>query len=175
MKKLKLLLTAVALSCAIPAMAQPTAGDWEVELGGNAISDNDFDGGGFSVTGTLGYFYTDNLEISLRQNVGLNAPSDAPDTWSGFTAIAVDWNFQLGQFVPFVGANIGYSYAERRDESWFAAPEVGVKYYVHEKTYIFARGEYQWFFDKVRRADNSFDEGNFVLALGIGFNIGGNR
>jgi outer membrane protein W len=149
------------------AQAQPKAGDWEFTLGGSGYADNDFDTGAWALNGSVGYFINDNFETSLRQGLGYTS---TPERWRGNTRVAADWHFHLDRFVPFVGANIGYIYGDDFDDRWAAAPEVGVKIYVHEKTFLFALGEYQFFFQKARDIDNRLKDGQFVLSVGVGFN-----
>ena len=164
---------ALALAGAASLNAQPQAGDWEFTLGGSGDSDQEFDNGGYGIAGSAGYFFTENLELALRQNVNYDARTQ-DDEWAGSTRIAADWHFILGKFVPFVGANFGIDYNED-DNSWGAGPEVGFKYYVHEKTFILAMGEYRWSFDRFRDADNNLDDGHFVFTVGVGFALGGRR
>ena len=38
-------------------------------------------------------------------------------------------------------------------------------------TFIFAMAEYDWLFSHLRRADNEFDNGQFIYSIGIGFNF----
>lgn len=171
MKKLKLLLFGLALS-ALPVFAQPETGDWEFTLGGSGSADDDFDTGGFGVNGSFGYFINQNFEASIRQTV--NFVGDRDEEWSGSTRAAIDWHFLLGKFVPFIGANGGLTYTED-DARWSIAPEIGMKYFVHDKTFIFALGEYRWFPDGIRNFGGNFDHGNFLATIGIGFNLGGRR
>src|SRR5665213_3896203 len=103
-----------AALCMLPAMAfgQNTArGPFELELGGTGANGPNFDGFSAAVDGSLGYYFNDNLEISLRQSF---AYSDvAATSWDASTRIAVDYHFILGdqgQWQPFVGANLGYVY-----------------------------------------------------------------
>jgi hypothetical protein len=171
---IKRTLFALALASAIPvAMAQPQAGDWEFTLGGGGDTDTDFDRGGFGVNGSFGYFYTPNFEIGVRQNLNF-AGRTADEEWSGSTRLALDYHFLLGRFVPFIGGSFGIDYNED-DDVWGIGPEVGVKYYVHEKTFLFVLGEYRWLFDRLSQADNRADDGRFAVTFGVGFNIGGGR
>ena len=162
---------ALALAASIPVMAQPQAGDWEFTLGGGGSSDQDFDRGGFGLDFSLGYFMTQNFELALRQNVDFAEFNDDGE-WAGSTRVAADWHFLLGQFVPFIGANIGMIYTED-GSAWGAGPELGFKYYVHERTFIFGMAEYQWFFDDLDDAEDNADDGAFAFTVGVGFNIGG--
>ena len=168
MKLTKNILLVAALLCATPVFAQPEAGDWEFTLGGSGSADNEFDSGGFSVAGSFGYFATENVEVGVRQGLGF---ASSGDVWDGSTRLFVDYHFLVGKFVPFIGANIGYVYGTDFDDTFAAAPEVGFKYYVREKTFVFAAAEYLWFFDEARAADDNFDDGRFEFTAGIGFNL----
>lgn len=168
---------ALALAGATTAMAQPQAGDWEFTLGGGGESDQDFDSGGAGVNASIGYFFSENFELALRQSAsfdagGFNGPDNADEEWSGSTRLAVDWHFLLGRFVPFVGANVGMIYTED-DSAWGAGPELGFKYYVHERTFVFGMAEYRWNFDELEDVDNNADDGHFAFTVGVGFNVGG--
>lgn len=166
---IKRIVLALALCCATPVFAQPEAGDWEFTLGGAGSADEEFNDGGFDVNGSFGYFYTPNLEVGVRQGIGYSSAGD--DQWRGSTRLAADWHFLLDKFVPFIGANIGYIYGDEFDDTWAAAPEAGIKYYVQDKTFLFGMAEYQFFFDSVRDADDNADDGQFVFTVGIGFNL----
>ena len=50
-----------------------------------------------------------------------------------------------------------------------AGPEGGVKYFVNNTTFIFGSVQYQFFFEDDDDAEDSFDDGQWVYALGIGF------
>ena len=168
---LKCVVCALALAGATSVMAQPQAGDWEFTLGGGGSSDQDFDRGGFGLDGSFGYFMTQNFEVALRQNVNFAGQTD-DEEWSGSTRLAADWHFLLGQFVPFIGANVGIQYNEDAS-AWGAGPELGFKYYVHERTFIFGMAEYRWFFDDFDDVEDNADDGSFAFTVGIGFNVGG--
>jgi len=175
MRKLKLFVCTLGLAFALPAMAQPQSGDWEFTLGGGGSADNEFETGGAAVNGSIGYFFNPNLEVGIRQAVGFDKFSEQRDEeWSGSTRAAIDWHFTLGKFVPFIGANIGIDYNEH-DNAWNVAPELGFKYYVYEKTFLFTLAEYRWYWDKLENIDNNADSGRFVFTVGIGFNVGGHR
>lgn len=171
-KYIKNALWALALAGGIAsATAQPQAGDWEFTLGGGGSSDTDFDNGGVGINGSFGYFYNANISTSVRQSINfVNAGAD--EEWSGSTRLAVDYHFLFDKLVPFVGANFGADYNED-DSVWGIGPEVGLKYFVHEKTFLFVLGEYRWLFDDFSQADNNADDGRFAFTFGVGFNIGG--
>ena len=148
----------------------PQKGDWELTLGGSGTNDKDFETGGFNAEGSLGYFLTDNWEIALRQGAGFS-DTGGNSSWNGNTRGAIDYHFDFERVQPFVGANVGYIYGDDTEESFLAGLEAGLKYYVKPKTFIFAQGEYGWLFEDADDADDTFDDGRFLWALGIGFNF----
>lgn len=158
------------------AMAQegaygPLPGDWEVTLGGGGSNNKDFDTGAGNVNGSIGYYFTENLELSLRQGISYADADNAESSWAGSSRIALDYHFNLERWRPFLGVNFGGFYGENLNDSWAAGLEAGVKYYVMEKTFIFGMAEYAWAFNDADEADDAFDDGQFIYSLGLGFNF----
>lgn len=143
-------------------------GDKEITLSGSASNGSDFDGVFIGANGSLGYFITDNLEIGIRQSVSYtDVGVDA--SLNGSTRVAGDFHFDLEAWQPFVGANFGYVYGDAVSDTFEAAPEAGIKFFVNSTTFIFAMVEYQFFFDEADEADNAFEDGQFLWSLGVGF------
>jgi len=163
------------LAVAAVAMAPRSAyayfeeGDKEVTVSGSAANGPDFNGVIGSINGSLGYFMTDNLELSLRQSVTYSDFGAGGSSLNGSTRVALDFHFDLEALQPFVGGNFGYVYGDAVNDTFEAAPEAGVKWFVNSTTFIFAMAEYQFFFDSADNADNAFQDGQFVYTLGIGF------
>jgi hypothetical protein len=155
---------------AIPgtALAEFNTGDMELSLSGSGSSDNDFDATTASVEASLGYFLTPTLEAVIRQGIGF---SDTPEDsdWNASTRLGIDYNFPFTQFVPYIGASLGYLYGDSVEEQFIAGPEVGLKSFVNDTTFILAAVEYQFLFDDKDDADEAFNDGRFVYTLGIGF------
>ena len=169
---IKSCIIALAVASASSALAQPQGGDWEFTLGGGGAADQDFDGGTAGLNGSIGYFFNPNFEVALRQSVALDALT-SDEEWAGSTIVAADWHFTVGgKFIPFIGVATGATYTEE-DIAWSVGPEVGFKYYVHERTFIFLSAEYRWFFDDLENIDNNSDDGSFAFLVGVGFTIGG--
>jgi len=158
-------------------------GDWELTLGAGGANDNDFSGFQFNLNGSLGYFFNDNLELSVRQSIsytdiGTFEDPDEDDfedgdggdgsAINGSTRVALDYHFDLGRWQPFVGANIGYAYGDTVADTFVAGPEAGVKFFLNDTTFIFGLAEYQFFFDEGDDADEAFDDGQFVYTVGLG-------
>jgi outer membrane protein W len=146
---------------------------WELTLSASAVNSGRFND--FEASGTLGvgYYLTDNWEIRAQQTVSYSdfVPGTSLDA---STRLAVDYNIPLGdhgQWVPFVGANIGYDYGKGVRDTWEAAPEAGVKFYVNNTTFIYGDAEYQFFFSHGNSVGNGFKEGQFVYSVGIGFRL----
>jgi hypothetical protein len=152
------------------ALAEPEAGDRLFTLTGSGASDSGFDNNTTSVSFDLGKFYSDSTAFGLRQSVGF-ADSENDSSWSGATRVFSDYHFNAGKWQPFVGANIGGIYGDGVDETFFAGPEAGVKYYVKPKTFITVQAEYQVFFDSASEANDNFDDGAWAYSAGIGFNF----
>ena len=150
----------------LAARADFKQGDFELTLQGSGANGPDFDGVNFNIAGSLGYFLTDEFEIGARQSVLFEDLSGS--NLNGSTRVFVDYNFNLGQWVPFIGASVGYAYGDAVNDSFFGGPEGGVKYFVNNTTFIFASVEYQWFFDSGDASDQ-FSDGQFLYGLGIGF------
>lgn len=171
MSKLKLLVLAGLTALSITAYAQPAAHDWEVILGGSGQGTTEFRrdksgnaGGSFGATLSLGYYLNENLEVSARQSLQYITSG----SWAGYTRAAVDYNFIMGKFVPFLGGNLGYSYYNKhRDDTWGIAPEGGIKYYLQDKAFLFGMAEYSVPF----RGKGPWDDGTWNFTLGLGLNL----
>jgi hypothetical protein len=160
---------------AASAFGQFKQGDWELTLSGTAAHGPDLDGVTAGAAGSLGYFLSDQFEISIRQSVTYtdigSSASGKGSAWDGSTRIAADFHIDLGRLQPFVGANIGYVYGETVNDTWEAAPEAGVKWFLNGTTFVQFLVEYQFFFDKNSEASEAFSDGQFIYTLGIGLRL----
>lgn len=168
MKKLMFLLIVISMLFVAPVAIAYEPGDFELTLGGSGSSDERFNGTVFNVEAGLGYFLTRGFEAVLRQGVSY---ADIPrgDKWNASTRLSMIYNFDMGTVYPYLGANIGYLYGDMVKDQFIAGPEGGVKFFVNDTTFIFTGIEYQFLFEKVKDADDNFDDGRFVYLLGIGF------
>jgi hypothetical protein len=174
MKLKKLVIAAAAVTLlATGVQAQvygPVAGDWELTLEGRGANDRRFENGAFGLSGSLGYFMTDNWEVAVRQEVAYT-DFGGSSRWNAITLAALDYHFNLDRWRPFIGVAFGGIYGDDVKNSFLAGPELGVKYYVKPKTFIQAKMDYQWIFRRARDIDNRFDDGRFGYSVGIGFNF----
>jgi outer membrane protein W len=163
----------LAALCFIPAVAhaQMGHGPFELEIGGDGNNGPNFNGFTAAGDASIGYFLTDNFELALRQTAAYTDIGGGVG-WDASTDVAADFNLPLGdqnQFVPYVGANIGYVYGKGVRDTWEAAPEAGLKLFVNNSTFIYVSAEYQFFFNQNSTASSAFRNGQFIYGLGIGF------
>jgi len=170
------MLTRVAVAVAVLGLLVPAAslaqgfnqGDKEILLNGAGVSDRDFDSTLFSIEGSFGYFLTKNIEASIRQDLSFSTVEHTGSSWMGTTRGALDYNFDLGRFWPFVGGSIGYIYGDDVTNTWEAGLEGGLKFFVNNTTFVLGMVEYQWFLHS-SDTGSEFDDGQFVYVIGIGF------
>lgn len=156
----------------LPAVAgAQVRGPWEVTLSGTGVTPSRFNGFEGGVNGSIGYFFNDSMELSARQNVNYN-DIGGPVAFNGETRVAFDLHLPLGdqnQLLPFVGANLGYVYGKGVRDTWEAAPEAGLKWFVGPDVFLFGQVEYEFFFRNGGGVNNGFKNGQFVYTLGVGF------
>lgn len=165
-------IVASLLCLALPAatFAQGfTQGDKVLSLGGSGASDDEFVDNDFTFEGSLSYFFTDNLEAAIRQGLAFNDVTGSDDEWAAATRVALDYNFDMGRWWPFVGASLGYVYGDAVEDTFVAGPEAGLRYFVNETTFILGLVEYEFFFEDSDEVDDAFDDGRFVYTLAMGF------
>jgi hypothetical protein len=178
---------ALAVLAMMPAVshAGAKAGDWILQLEGAGANNKEFNTGDVAAQASVGYFLTDQAELSLRQAAGyafaknggssalaadasiLNPTAANGNTFTGATQLAFDWNIAMGNWVPFIGANVGLAYGDNHTKTvWEAGPEAGVKYYVNQTTYIYVEAEWDFTF-----ASHMPGNSEFLYALGLGVKI----
>ena len=164
-------LATIAALLLLPTLsaAQPKEGEWEFTLTGSGSSNNDFDAGGFGASASIGHFLTEGWEVLLRQSLIYANTESESGVYVATTRVALDYHFDFDRWQPFAGVNLGLVYGSAAEETGLAAPEIGLKYYVKEQTFLFGMAEYQFFFEDASSADEAFDDGQFVYSIGIGF------
>jgi hypothetical protein len=146
----------------------PVAGTQEITLSGTGTNDRHFHDGSFGITGSYGYYVTSGIEVGFRQTLDWANVGDS-DTVNGISRVALDYHFNLGRFRPFIGVNIGAVYGKGVHDTGIVGPELGLKYFVNDTTFVLAQSEYQYFFDSGNSLTDNFDNGSFVHTLGLGF------
>ncbi|HSU69467.1 MAG TPA: hypothetical protein VLJ39_21455 [Tepidisphaeraceae bacterium] len=161
----------VAALLLLPAFASAQVrGPWEVTLAASGVNGNKFNGFQASAGGSLGYFFNDNFEVAVRQTLQYSDIGGV--SLNASTALAADFHLPLGdqnQFLPFIGANIGYVYGKHIRDTWEAAPEAGLKWFVSQDVFIEGLVEYQFFFKNSNSVSGGFNNGQWLYTLGVGF------
>ncbi len=154
-----------------PAHAIDQSEKWELQLLGAGSNDNDFEAGGFTLTGQLGYYFNDQWQLAVRQAATYTDTGD-DNTWNASTRVGGYYHFNYSpeqRWVPYAGVTLGYIYGDAVHDTFIAGPEVGVRFFVNDTTFIGVSVAYDFLFDKPGDADSAFDDGIFVYGVGIGF------
>jgi hypothetical protein len=163
-----------APSLAIEPEYGPRQGDWELSAGGGTANDDEWDSNslGGNLTGNVGYFVTDELEVLVRNSLIISGAAGTKKTaFIGNSRLAVDYHLPLGRFYPFIGVNFGGVYGHV-DASPSGGPEAGVKYYAKPNAFLFAMAEYQWFVgNAASKLGSAYDHGMFLTTVGVGMNF----
>ncbi len=142
---------------------------WELTIGGAGTNNQDFNAGGAQLSTSVGYYLTEVVEVSVRQNLSYGDPGvGVSGAWDGITRGAIDLHLPLGKIVPFVGANLGYAYGDTLKETFIAGPQAGVKVYLKDDVFLLAGAEYEFFFDKSDRITDAYRDGQLIYALSMG-------
>jgi hypothetical protein len=152
------------------ALAVPAVGDREFTLSGAGTSSNDFDNTGLSLDGSFAKYLSLQSSIGIRQSVIVNNSDDDTD-FAGSTRLFYDYHFGGGNLRPFVGVNLGGIYGDNVDNTFSGGPELGLKYYVADKTFIMGMVEYQFSFKNADQVDDRFKDGAYFYSVGMGFNF----
>lgn len=170
--KTRMILLCLTACYMLPAATQGqgfVAGDTTFNLYGSGSSDEDLDNTVFGLELSLGHFFTDSLVGELRQGLNLIDVPGSDNDWGAATRGALDVYLNMETVCPFLGVSLGYLYGDAVSDTWAAGPEVGLKWFVNDTTYITALIEYEFFFDNGNEINDAFDDGRFVYSLGIGF------
>jgi hypothetical protein len=146
------------------------AGVREFTLGGSGISNKDMDDSMGGIEFSYGSFLSPSSQWVLRQSINYVNPDDADSGWSGSTRLAYDYHFNHDGFArPFIGVSGGRIYGDTVRDSWTGGLEVGSKFFVRSRTFIYAMASYDWLFDRGSQIDDRFDDGRLGWNLGIGY------
>ena len=171
MKRILTVSTLAAALFPIAVLAAPTAGTQEITLSGAGSSDKDFDSTNLSVQGSWGQYLNESSLWGIRQLVTVFDEEGESTKFQGATRVFYDYHFGTGPTRPFIGASIGGIYGDNVDDTFMAGPEVGIKHWLNDSTFITGLVEYQFLFDSGSEAEDTFDDGTFLYSLGLGYNF----
>lgn len=170
MKTLSVIVIVLTLLPAI-SQAQFGRGLRELTLSGSGSSSKEFDSGTVSATGELGWYYSPQVELGVRQSFNWSKSKDNNSSWNGATRFYSDYHFGAGQWRPYLGASIGFAYGDEVDTTLFAGPEAGLKFYVQPAAFLFVQMEYQFFFKSTSELSSSISDGAYAYSFGAGYNF----
>lgn len=143
-------------------------GTQEFTITGSGSSDEEIDNTFLALNVSYGKFMDQNLEWVIKQEITFNDVAGASD-FNGSTRGGVDYHFGSGPMVPLVGITVGYIYGDNIDEQFTLGPDVGVKYFVNDTTFVYGLIEYEILFDDAEEVDEVYDDGRFIYGVGLGF------
>jgi len=162
-----------------------TSDDQELQLSLGSFKSSGSDSGTVSGEITYGKYVTPYWVLGVIQGLNYAFIENQDDVWTASTVGFANYHFnngsaEKGDLVPFAGVFLGATY-NSDDATGTLGPNLGLKYYVNETTFITGRYRYEWFFDDLKLgstsefsdsietvSDNSSD-GNHVISIGLGF------
>ena len=114
-------------------------------------------------------------QLGIRQSFNLNYNKNESDVWNAVTAPFFNYHFfndelfglQLPKTVsPYIGGLVGAVWNDK-DFSGTVGPQIGVKAYFTEASFIGIGYRYEWFFDKIHDVDKT-QNANHVVSVGFG-------
>ena len=156
-----------------PVMAASTDGASELQVSAGFFHAQGSDSGSLNADLSYGYYLTPGWQLGIRQALNYNFIDDSRDFWLASTTPFVNYNFRVTDIiVPYLGGFIGLVWNDR-DATGTIGPQAGVKFFVHDSTFLNLGYRYEFFFSRIDAIDNNASHGNHVFNVGIGFTWGG--
>jgi hypothetical protein len=143
----------------------PHAGNWEGTLTGSGLSTHEFDNNGFGMTGSIGYYYTKNILFTMKQGLQLSDTQNSNTRLGGRTVVQGAYQWDFARFQPYIGLNVGGIYGADIEDDAVVGPEVGLKYFVNESTFLFGNVGYEM------RIGHCCTDGIVPYSVGVGFDF----
>ncbi|MFU8789467.1 MAG: outer membrane beta-barrel protein [Methylobacter sp.] len=158
-------LACTALLASGSAFAQQEAHEIEFLLGGTVKTSRFFDDNDGGINAQLGYYLTQQLELSGRQYGFINS-SNGSTSVQGASGLFTDYHVDLGIFQPFVGVGGLFNYGSNQQSNSFdVGAEAGIKAFVMPQTFVSAQGTYLRPVDDFGNGHKSYA----LFSLGVGF------
>jgi hypothetical protein len=166
---------ALVLLASSVVTAAPQRGAHELQVSGGFFHSEGSDVGSFNADLSWGYYLTPGWQFGLRQALNYNFIDDERDIWTATTSPFLNYNFRVTDIiVPYLGGFLGLVWNDR-DATGTIGPQVGVKFFVHESTFLNLGYRYEFFFDRIDTIDDNSTRGNHVFNIGVGFTWGGTK
>jgi hypothetical protein len=156
-----------------PVIAGPTEGASEAQISAGFFHAQGSDSGNLNVDLSYGYYLTPGWQLGIRQALNYSFIDDGRDFWIASTTPFINYHFRLTDIiVPYLGGFIGLVWNDR-DATGTIGPQAGVKFFVHDRTFLNLGYRYEFFFNRFKAIGDNSSRGNHVLNLGVGFSWGG--
>ncbi len=123
--------------------------------------------GGLGAGGSVGYFICDPLELSLRESVLYSSFPNGTNAVIN-SRLALDYELGRGRLRPFIGAEAGYVIGLHSASSLEAGPEIGVRYFLKDSTFVYGAAEWERFF-RQSSFRGGIRQSEIIFSFGIGF------
>jgi len=131
----------------------------------SGTGDNTLDSTGLASPSRYGRFV--NLEKVIRQDASFTNGPDRKDR-NDITRVIENYYFGDGAWSPLVGLSMGYLQKDNANDQFFAAPEIGVKYFMNPSTFFYGLLMYQFLFEDTYDVESAYENGRFVYGVGLG-------
>ena len=149
--------------------AAPDAGSNELQASGGFFHSQGSDTGSLNADLSYGYYFTPGWQLGIRQGLNYSFIDDRRDFWVATTTPFLNYNFRITDIiVPYLGGFIGLVWNDR-DATGTIGPQTGVKFFVHERTFLNLRYRYEFFFDRFKAIDDNASRGNHVFNIDLGW------
>ena len=156
-----------------PVIAASTDGASEAQVSAGFFHAQGSDSGSLNLDLSYGYYLTPGWQLGIRQALNYNFIDDSRDFWLASTTPFINYHFHLTDIiVPYLGGFMGLVWNDR-DVTGTIGPQTGVKFFVHDRTFLNVGYRYELFFNRIEAIDNNSSRGNHVVNLGVGFTWGG--
>ena len=141
--------------------------NWELTLGPGGVANSDLNAGALGAHAGVGYFLTPSIELSLRETLFYSSFPNGTN-WMSLTRGALDYQFNLGRWHPFLGIQAGYGMGIHNTSSTEFGGEVGLKFDLTRDVSLVFMAEYEQFL-RHRPFETGIREDTIVLFGGISF------
>lgn len=165
---------AVAAPAPVAAVAAPFVSTGSVALGawyGYSLKENDETAtesdksahlGGAELTGE--FMATRNIPLKASLVAYNTLGTSRDDGWGYRGTLGTAWEFMpSGSVHPYLGVYGGYITGKGAQDGWLAGPELGIKFDLGERLYMYTKVGYDYLFR------NSWDEGLANAGIGAGY------
>jgi hypothetical protein len=127
--------------------AASTDGASEAQVSAGFFHAQGSDSGSLNLDLSYGYYLTPGWQLGIRQGLNYNFIDDSRDFWLASTTPFFNYHFHVTDIiVPYLGGFMGLVWNDR-DATGTIGPQGGVKFFVHDRTFLNVGYRYEIFFN----------------------------